>query len=366
MQGMSPVAHPAIEVLRSWRAKHFVHALMIGLGIEVATGMPLRYWAGWETFFNTWLYHSLQFGLPLVFAVRWADRAVDRGARAWLAYSLAVLLTALAGVWPIARLLWPVLGRADWWTLSDDLWLALNVSLVLGLGVGTYAYWRGLRQVGERLAGMLDARDLARRELALTQLRTLQARVDPVLLFDALQRIQSLLPAQVELADARLQSLIVLLRSLLPRVGGGAGSLAGRLGEELMLVERYASAAGLDALAAPRLLVRLGPGAEDARVAPMLLLPLLRRLGGSADAHWLLEAQVLGDRLQIDLSGDEAGGRALRGLSGAWLDELRQRLHAVHGPDARLDLLGRPEDRLRLSLRFEQATQEDDEACRES
>ena len=356
---MSSTLHPAMDTLRSWRPVHLAHAALIGLGIEVATGMPLRYWAGWESLFNVWLYHSLQFGLPLVFAVRWADRAVDRGAIAWLAYSTAVVLTTLAGVWPIARLLWPVLGRADWWTVADDLWLALNVGLVLGLGVGTYAYWRGLRQVGERLARMLDARDEARRELALTELRTLQARVDPALLFGALQRIQVLLPTQVELADARLQELIVLLRSLLPQPGAEATALAGRLGDEVALIERYGSAAALPELSPPRLLIRLGPGAADARIAPMLLLPLLRRLGQAPAAHWLLEARIESGLLQIDLSGDEAAGSALRGLGGAWLEEHRQRLQAVHGPSAWLALQGRPEDGLRLSLPFQRVPDEE-------
>ena len=339
-----------VAVARAWRTRDWLWAGTLGVGTLFVTGMPLRYFDGLWNVLNAWLYHSLQFGLPLLFGVRVADRAVARGARPLVAYGLAALGSVVLGVWVIARLLWPLLGKVDWWTASDDLWLAIGVGVFVCLGVALYARWREQLRLGARLRQSQAAAVASRRRLALAELLALQARVDPDLLFDALQRIERRIGTDAAAAELQLDALIALLRTLLPRgVERDSGELAAQLGDELALAQRWASVVEADSLLPPALLVTLTPVAERATLAPMLLLPLWRALADTGASGWVLRGETGGGRLTVDLSprGDPA---ALARLPVELLDQLQGRLRAVHGETASLAVRDAPAPTLRLQV----------------
>lgn len=339
-----------IAVARAWRARDWLWIGTLGALTLFVTGMPLRYFDGLANLFNAWLYHSLQFGLPLLFGLRVADRAVARGVRPLLAYGIAALGSVVLGVWVIARLLWPLLGKVDWWTASDDLWLALGVGVFVCLGVALYARWREQLRLGGRLQQSQAAAVEARRRLALAELLALQARVDPDLLFDALQQIERRIEGDAAAAEVQLDALIALLRTLLPRgVERGSAELAAQLGDELALAQRWASVVEARSLLPPALLVTLTPQAERATLAPMLLLPLWRALAGSGASGWVLRGESGSGRLVVDIAprGDSA---ALARLPVELLDQLQARLRAVHGETACLAVIDAPAPTLRLQL----------------
>ena len=88
---LSSLAASARDVLRGWTWSTSALALLVGAVTLIAMGTPLAPSFGERKYVVPLAYNVLQFGFPLVFAVRLADRAVDRGARVAWAYGAAVL-----------------------------------------------------------------------------------------------------------------------------------------------------------------------------------------------------------------------------------------------------------------------------------
>lgn len=327
------------EVRRDWHWRHSLLALAIGALTLFAMGTPLAPSPEERKFLVPLVYNVLQFGFPLVFAVRVADRAAAAGVHRLLAYGGAVMAVTVVGVWVIARLLWPILGREEYWSLANDIWLALNTQLFHALGVAVYAQWRREQLARERLMAAQQAQAERTRQLAAARLLALQAQVEPELLFDTLRRVRASVDgADSAAADALLHDLIALLRLLLPRSDATASTLA----REIALIRAFSRIAGLAALAEPRLLWVAGEGTRQARLAPMWLLTLLRAqaaAAASADtrASWVVSAQRDGERLRLvivathgDLMAQQA---AADGIDAA---RLQEQLREVHGQAARL------------------------------
>lgn len=351
------------QVLRTWGWRHAAAAVGIGALTLFALGFPFNFVEGPQPVAISLTYNVLQFGFPLVLAVRLADRAVDAGRAALPAYGLAVLAVTLLGTFPIARALWPVLGVADGWGLGNDVWLLMNTQLWHGLGVAVYAGWRRRQRLQQR--GIEAERRAARRqrELASARLLALQARVEPAVLFDALRRLQALQTPgqdQHEAADALLNDLIALLRLMRAR----DGALASTLARERDLVQALGRVTDNAALLPPHLVWTLPDAAEDLSVAPLWLSELLRAWAVAAREAGLpaaLEVRLDDAATEADRDGrttprmttrtigltvrriapESARGDAApaaRALAATLDDEAwRQRLQAVHGPEARLE-----------------------------
>ncbi len=319
-------------ILGAWRWRTSALAVAIGLATLAFNGTPLAWPLGSaENYVRTALFNMLQFGFPLVFLVQLADRATDAGARPLLAYAAAVIGTGLAGVWPLAILLRPVVGIPGLqWGPDDDVRLMVGTLPFHGLCVGAYAKWRGERLARERLQAVERARAEEQRRLDTSRLLALQSKVEPQLLFDALARIDAALAGDDDLADQRLADLIALLRALQPSLRDAATTLE----RELALILAHARVTGEAGLGPGRLAFEMGDGAAQARLAPVVLLPLLRWLTAARPAGWRVRADADGGRLCIEARAD--GGEAAAAPLPPLVDELRGRLVAVHGPGARL------------------------------
>ena len=354
------MAPALLQVLRTWGWAHTATAILLGALTLFAMGFPFNVVDGPQPIAVSLTYNVLQFGFPMVLAVRTADEAVAAGRTAGLSYGLAVLAVSLLGTFPIARALWPVLGVAEGWSLGNDVWLVLNVMLWHGLGVAVYAGWRRRQRLQLRIIEAERSAAARRRELASARLLALQARVEPTVLFDALQRLQRLQAPgaeQPEAADALLQDLIALLRLMHAR----DGTMASTVARERDLVQAFGRVTDTPLLLPPRLVWTLPDPAGDEAVAPLWLTDLLRAWAAAASEARLqvdlqvdlneltprgpsstaTDACVLG--LSIRLAGDVAAASrpwtaahavaATLELSG-W----RERVQAVHGPEARLEL----------------------------
>jgi len=332
---LAPPLQWALDVLRRWRWRTSLLAVLIGVANPVYRGMPLWGYGGngAPDTLAVLIYNVLQFGFPLAFAVQWADRAVDCGLRARWVYTGAVLLVGMVGIWAIGPLLTPQLGAVSWWDIGDDISLFLFATFFHALGVGAYVQWRGARLALERLQATARERAARRRQLTASRLLALQARVEPQLLFDCLARIDRALDDKGDEADRRLADLIDLLRAMQPAVQARASTL----GREVTLIEAYARVSGQVGLQSDWLQFDIADAAAAVPFAPMVLLPLLRGLAAVPTWRWQVQAALAGARLRITLAAPGTGSASfLAAVQALDIDELCQRLAEAHGGNALL------------------------------
>jgi signal transduction histidine kinase len=217
--------------------------------------------------------------------------------------------------------------------------------LVGGLGLRHYA-------TREQLARAAAARAEAQRLAVEAELRLLQAQLEPHMLFNTLANLRGLVREDADRAETMIDRLIVYLR----------GTLAASRTESVPLSREFAQLrAYLEIMSlrmGPRLAWRLElPAAlEDAAVPPMLLQPLVEnaikhglepKVGAG---HIEVVARSTGAGIEIRVEDDGLGlpvqdGEGLPGEPSArpesssyGLRHVRERLRAVYGPAARLEL----------------------------
>jgi hypothetical protein len=333
---MRPLARWSWETLREWGWRHTGWGLLVGSLSLYNMGSLLMGLFEEINYFSAWVFNVLQFGMPYVFALRVADRAAAAGVPRAVAYA-AVLLVVPLGVWVFGPLLTPLLGESPFWTIRDD--FALLTSRLLPFAVATmaYAHWRHERATLERMRAAEVARARQEQLVQASRLLALQARVEPQFLFETLARVRDLAERSAESAEHLLTDLIALLRALQPAAGATASSVE----REYALVKAYARASNAPALQAPQLLLASDTPCAQARLAPLVLLPVLRHLTGVASAvSWHVNTTAGGERLRIAITPSVAEESARVALRSVDADLLAQRVAAVHGPQASLRVDG--------------------------
>jgi len=251
---MKQVLQLLLAGLRDWRWSHTGWALFVGAATLFANGTPLSNPTVDFRVSIALTYNVLQFGFPLVLLLGFAHRLVDaRLMPPGLAYPLVVLIEVVCGVWLIGPALVPWLGAEPWWTAWNDVVLASTTLFWHGLGVAVVAQHRlNQRAEAQRVEAELQHAE-RQRALAATELLALQARVDPPLLFERLQRIDAELISDPPQARRRLGALIDLLRALQPH----AQARESLLGRELDALLAYARLSSREAQGSERLHVRV-------------------------------------------------------------------------------------------------------------
>lgn len=310
---------------------------LVGAATLVANGTPLSTTMSAVDTLQALAYNILQFGVPAVLLLRLADALVDaRLLPATPAYVGVVGLTVVGGIWLIAPLLYPLLGKADWWTWEDDFGLASTTLIWHGLGVAVYVQLRFSRRTQARLAALRDAAAQRERQLAATTLLALQARVDPALLSERLAAIDAELLTHPLRAQDRLAALIELLRALQPHVEAQVSTLA----REIAALRAYARLVSADAQHTERLHLAGLDDPPELPLAPMVLLPLVRPLLDEGATLWSLSLHASAGTAELRL---RALGPDLsltrRAAEAVPVIELSRRLQAVHGQSASLQLL---------------------------
>ena len=171
------------------------------------------------------------------------------------------------------------------------------------------------------------------------ELRALRAQVNPHFLYNSLNSISAL--TTVDPAGAR--RMCVLLADFLRDTLAISGHDQIPLADELALTDRFL---GIEQVRfGQRLQVErhVDDGASRCRVPPLLLQPLVENavahgIAGLIDGGVIrLDVARRNDRLSIAIENprDEDAPASLR--RGVGLENVRQRLHAMFGPDARLE-----------------------------
>jgi hypothetical protein len=217
----------------------------------------------------------------------------------------------------------------------------LILSMIPGVAATYYFYSRA------RLAASHAKAEQAERMAAEQRLKLLAAQLEPHMLFNTLANLRALIGIDPPRAQAMLDRLILFLRATLHASRGSTHALASefaRLADYLELMQIRMGG---------RLQTRLTlPDHLAARQVPALLLqPLVE----NAIKHGL-EPQVRGGRIDVS-AGSECGQLVLRvrdtgtGLAavasgqgtGFGVEQVRERLEALYGPAASLDLAPAPD-----------------------
>jgi hypothetical protein len=224
----------------------------------------------------------------------------------------------------------------------------------------------GLRHVvtREQLAREAAARAEAQRLALEAQLRLLRTQLEPHMLFNTLANLRGLVREDADSAEAMIDRLIVYLRATL----AASQTDTVPLHREFAQLQAYL---GIMALRmGPRLSFRLTlpDGLRDTPVPPMLLQPLVEnaiRHGLEpkvGPGHITVTACSTGNGIAVHVDDDGLGlatpdqapapetGADDAARSGYGLRHVRERLQAVHGPGARLDIVQRQPAGVRSSV----------------
>jgi two-component system sensor histidine kinase AlgZ len=209
------------------------------------------------------------------------------------------------------------------------------------------------------LAAFEASRESEKRALELSvlardsELKALRSQISPHFLFNSLNSISSLAGSD---PDKARRMCVALSRMLRRSLGLGAVDTIA-LSEEMSLAEDYLAVEKVrfgDRLGVER---QIGGDVGELRVPPLLLQPLIENAITHGIAHLLdggivqIEAGRQNDLLHITITNPCDPDRSVANGEGLGLENVRRRLHAIHGSGANVQV-GREPDRFRVTLTF--------------
>jgi hypothetical protein len=255
---------------------------------------------------------------------------------------IAMLATALIGtvfmeavVFSLPQSLRSVVEGTDWTGFQGPVHrLLFRFSIAAGwsmLLIGLYTMLEASRRATERLHQTRLAALAAERQVVEADLRAMQARVEPDLLFSALVAVDEAYGRNVDEGEQALDALIAFLRAALPAESASTSTVAA----ELDLLRAYVGVREL--VSGPKLALDIAaePATRTQPMPAMLLVPLARwALDGAPAAGLQVAARRAGGALEISLKSDlEAAPRG----AGAEIAGIRERLEHLYGERARLE-----------------------------
>ena len=204
--------------------------------------------------------------------------------------------------------------------------------------IALYSMLQASRRSRQRLHDMQLGTLAAERNVVEADLRAMQARVEPDLLFAALSAVDQAYARSVEEGARALDALIAFLRAALPAEPGNTSTVAA----ELDLVRAYVGVAEI--LSGPKLELEITaePATRANAMPAMLLLPLARWTMNGAAAALKLVARQANGVLEISLRSDLAHppGAETQDIAG-----VRERLEHLYGARAKLEASAEPHAR---------------------
>lgn len=187
------------------------------------------------------------------------------------------------------------------------------------------------RRAAEQLHAARVAALSAERKVLEGDLRAMQGRVDPQLLFDTLLEVERAYAQDVQAGQDALDALIRFLRAALPTDPAASTTLAGEqeLAEAyLALVARVADS--------PHFEISVAPEARGLAMPAMLLLPLVRwALDDRSATQLAISARRRADALEVSVRSDSRAGAP---AGEAHIAGVRERLARLFAGHATLDV----------------------------
>ena len=308
----------------------------------------VRFWLGYPTPWlaltaQLWLAYSLPWLAFWALHKRATDQLVTWPAIWWTGIGVS-LLGAIASL-PLAIDFLPTrLLSPEWWLRRGALPWAFGLLLHLpGLLIRRREWMRHQTQLA--LAEQATAMAELSRQITLSELKTLQAQVEPHFLYNTLASLQYLIRRNPALAEQMLTRLHDYLRLALPTMRAPLSTV----GRELELAQAYLGIMKL------RLGDRFGfhiavpPELAALPLAPMMVATLVEnavkhgiepKVGAG---HITVTASQQGSQLQVDVRDNgvglaQAATAAATAGQGVGLANLRDRLVSIYGDAARLHI----------------------------
>jgi signal transduction histidine kinase len=285
--------------------------------------------------------------------------ALARAFMPWPQRFVVPLLLAIATV--CAAALWPAIGlhRASA-AINSPLSLAFDYGLGVvfaGALILPGIFTRRGEEARRHAEHERHARELEQethlKQLAEMRLKALQAQIEPHFLFNTLANVQHLLRTSPPEADLMLESLIRYLKSAVPQMRSAISTV----GEELARIEAYLAIMRVRMGERLRYEIAVPAEANGEPLPPLSLMTLVenavkhgiepRAAGGAIRIEGLIEREALVLRV-ID---DGVGFTSELG-AGIGLTNLRDRLAAIHGGTATLELARREPSGVDATLRI--------------
>lgn len=229
----------------------------------------------------------------------------------------------------------------NWPRISGILLISLAAAMV-GVVMALGALYRE-RDAQARAEGLQFALERAtlERQAADARLSLLHAQIEPHFLFNTLANVQALVESGSDRAAPVLRHLIAYLRAAMPRLNDADTTLA----TELQRVRAYLELMHLRMPDRLQFEIDVAPGLADLRFPAMALLTLVEnavRHGidpSEEGGRITLAGRIGADGDTVTLSVADTGvGMADDAPAGVGLANLRSRLQALFGADARLEL----------------------------
>ena len=219
---------------------------------------------------------------------------------------------------------------------------SIFTGLFFGSAIAYFFYSKyKILETGRELAEQQRERSELERAASVSQLKVLQAQIEPHFLHNILANVISLIDSDPKLARQMLQRLAELLRIALKRTRTERISLR----EELEFVESYLQIQQIRLGARLHYRIDAEPQALAAALPPLAIQPLVEnslRHGiepSQSGGQVIVKASVANDKLHISVSDDGVGlDQDSIGGSGVSLNNLRGRLVSLYGAAASLHL----------------------------
>ncbi|MFI4925503.1 MAG: sensor histidine kinase, partial [Vicinamibacteria bacterium] len=201
-----------------------------------------------------------------------------------------------------------------------------------------HAYRRRSLATAARLRAAEANRVAKSRQMIEARLTAMQARVEPQFLFNTLAQVGELHRRDPGRALDMLDRLIDYLRAAMPKMRDTSSTVA----QEVELARAYLDIVRLRLGDRLRVSIDVPPEASVARMPPMMLLPLIdhtvvRGLGPASEGGAVrIAAEVAGGRLRLTLV--DSGAAIVPDADAEGIAAIRQRLEALYGSDATLDV----------------------------
>ncbi|MFK7914165.1 MAG: sensor histidine kinase [Pseudomonadales bacterium] len=250
------------------------------------------------------------------------------------------------------------------WITLDDPWFFFRyaqTTVMLGLFFGVTGYLifgtrARLADTNAQLALAQQETADQERQLANTQLKLLQAQIEPHFLFNTISNASSLIHSDPDAAEATLENLSVLLRASLGRTREADTTV----GQELNFLEAYLKIAKIRMGDRLQFTVAVDPVLHGVRLPPLLLQPLAENAvvhgiepkpeGGTINISGTLHDDQL--LLRVTDSGVGMGNSTAHSdqHNGTALTNIRERLRALYGERGQLRLLDNAESGVTAEL----------------
>jgi len=323
-----------------WRwVAYFAMASVVGALIVVGLRPEIAWW-------RALLYTSLTLAYAgAAAASAWYGYRKWIGRPVWMTFAIFIGLM-LAGV--VVGFI--VTSFTSGKPLTDITWekVAKGGALALLIGIALASLLVGVSQMrrrealqrAARLEAEADRERLARHSMQ-AELKLLQAQVEPHFLFNTLANLRHLVQTGSPDALAMLDHLILYLRTALPEIRAGSSTL----GREAQLAHAYLEILRIRMGAALEVAIDIPAELANEPFPPLMLMTLVENAvkhGVAPLGRGRVAVRALGQggRIRVEVEDDGRGLQEPIG-QGVGLANLRERLRALFGERARLDLSGR-------------------------